>query len=188
MTCTSVFFPTEELRTRPKRRTAKDARKATCFRTASPIPFRLNQWALTPRYVLIMADWLILVIFIMFVILFFWFIKVYFIVRSTNWLVVKATIHNIYAATGGDTDVMALTVQFEYNDTLFCQEVLDSGSINLRDKSIIGDSVILLVNPAAPEQCVVRDDGVGFFDSSALFLARIISKFMFRDNGLNARL
>lgn len=122
-----------------------------------------------------MPDWVKFILFVMLCFGPFWLIKVYHIVRSNRWPSVIGTMTNIHLVEGAD-EGPTLTVGYEFDHIKYVENVTDFGSLDLSDNSQIGRKVILLINPANPKKCMVRNDGRGLFNKSALIAANFITR------------
>jgi hypothetical protein len=103
----------------------------------------------------------------------FWLLKIYYIVRSRNWQVVIGIMTEIRRIDGSEEGPV-LTVSYMYDQASFVRVVMDSGSLNLEDKSHIGRRVQLLIDPKNPEKCVVKNHGDDLFNRTALYFANLI--------------
>jgi hypothetical protein len=117
-----------------------------------------------------MPDWVNFMLFLTACFGPFWLIKVYQIARSSRWLTVIGMMTHIRHVQGAE-DSPSLTVSYEFDNINYVEEVADCGSLDLADETQIGREVVLLVDPSNPRRCIVRNDGRGAFNKSALVAA-----------------
>lgn len=107
--------------------------------------------------------------------MFFWAIKAYLTYKSLKWVELVGQIVEISGA-GGDADVLSAIVRYEFDGSTYMSKTVDDGDCNLRDKSVVGKRVLILVTPQNPKQVVLKNNGADFFNRSALMFAKSISK------------
>ncbi|WP_405044673.1 DUF3592 domain-containing protein [Phyllobacterium sp. 1468] len=108
------------------------------------------------------------------IIAFFLIIKAYYIYISRSWIHLKGEIVRVYPAVGGDADIWSLTVKYEYLETIYFEDPLDTGSLDVRKNSVVGKIIPLLVDPKDPSKCVVKNEALGPFNAIASLIAQCL--------------